>query len=212
MAEKETKVAEQAAEQVTDKKSTVVLNDEPSVQASTTDATEDNKNCTVEGHVCECKPGHCPNKDCKSGHYWTEGTEADEYLYHYDSDDESIKLTDADHRKANPSYKKPETPVIPVPDPDPDPTPDVPVADGCPNDLEEPWAHDKVSDLAEELHLHTGSNYDIVNSWIEDIKNEKDTDAKAKKIEHVAWHIPTGGPSSIKVHHKELIVAELKKL
>ena len=31
-------------------------------------------------------------------------------------------------------------------------------------------------------------------------------------IDKIAWHIPTGGPKSIKVHHKAKIVKALKAL
>ena len=68
------------------KQSTVVLNDEVKVnpiQDDTANSDSDTQegscpgdsDCSNPDHVCTCKPGHCPTKDCKSGHYWTEGTE-----------------------------------------------------------------------------------------------------------------------------------------
>lgn len=217
------------------KQSTVVLNDEvnPIQDTPTPINTGD---CSNPDHVCTCKPGHCPNKDCKSGHYWTEGTESDQYLYHYDSDDETIKLEDADHRKANPKYKVPEPPkdpepskpgeIKPNPDQKPNPNPSNPggstqdpdqiPSNDCGPELEEPWAHDELlqdadehTGLERELRLHCGVTYDVVKMWLDEIATATDKDAVIDKI---AWHIPTGGPKSIKVHHKAKIVDALKAL
>lgn len=235
------------------KQSTVVLNDEVKVnpiQDDTTDSGSDTPedttqdpiqdpventegdsgdNCPPAGdcsnpdHVCTCKPGHCPNKDCKSGHYWTEGTEKDQYLYHYDTEDETIKLEDADHRMINPDYKTPEPPkdpepskpTDPVPNPNPGQTPDAP-SDDCGPEVAEPWAHDELlqdadghTSLERELRLHCGVTYDVVKMWLDEIASATDKDAVIAKI---AWHIPTGGPKSIKVHHKEKIIAALNAL
>ena len=223
------------------KQSTVVLNDEVNpIQDDTTNSNSDtqegagpgNSDCSNPDHVCTCKPGHCPNKDCKSGHYWTEGTEKDQYLYHYDSDDETIKLEDADHRKANPNYKVPEPPKDPEPSkpnpepskPDPEPSnpggstqdPDQIPSNDCGPEVEEPWAHDELlqdadehTGLERELRLHCGVTYDVVKMWLDEIATATDKDAVIDKI---AWHIPTGGPKSIKVHHKAKIVEALKAL
>ena len=209
------------------KQSTVVLNDgvNPIQDTTIQDVVEDNTitptdtfDCSNPDHVCTCKPGHCPNKDCKSGHYWTEGTESDQYLYHYDSDDETIKLEDEDHRKANPIYKVPESskdqessnPGDNTEDPDQIPSND------CGPELEEPWAHDELlqdadghTGLERELRLHCGVTYDVVKMWLDEIAIATDKDAVIDKI---AWHIPTGGPKSIKVHHKAKIVEALKAL
>ena len=188
--------------------------------------------CSDPDHVCTCKPGHCPNKDCKSGHYWTEGTESDQYLYHYDSDDETIKLEDTNHRKANPIYKVPEPPKDPEPSkpgpepskPNPEPSnpggstedPDQIPSNDCGPEVEEPWAHDELlkdadghTGLERELRLHCGVTYDVVKMWLDEIATATDKDAVIDKI---AWHIPTGGPKSIKVHHKAKIVEALKAL
>lgn len=208
------------------KQSTVVLNDEVNPIQDTTiqDIVEDTPtpinagDCSNPDHVCTCKPGHCPNKNCKSGHYWTEGTESDQYLYHYDSDDESIKLEDTDHRKANNNYKVPESSKDPeqsnpggsTQDPDQIPSND------CGPEVEEPWAHDELlkdadghTGLERELRLHCGVTYDVVKMWLDEIATATDKDAVIDKI---AWHIPTGGPKSIKVHHKAKIVEALKAL
>lgn len=219
------------------KQSTVVLNDEVNPIQDPVENTEGNTgdNCPPAGdcsnpdHTCTCKPGHCPNKDCKSGHYWTEGTESDQYLYHYDSEDETIKLEDASHRKANPNYKVPEPskpdpePSNPDPEPsnpggsteDPDQIPDTP-SDDCGPEVAEPWAHDELlqdadghTGLERELRLHCGVTYDVVKMWLDEIASATDKDAVIAKI---AWHIPTGGPKSIKVHHKEKIIAALNAL
>ena len=216
------------------KQSTVVLNDDTTIQdvAKDTPTSTDAFDCSNPDHVCTCKPGHCPNKDCKSGHYWTEGTESDPYLYHYDSDDETIKLEDADHRKANPKYKVPEPPKDPEPSkpnpepskPDPEPSnpgdstqdPGQIPSNDCGPEVEEPWAHDELlkdadghTGLERELRLHCGVTYDVVKMWLDEIATATDKDAVIDKI---AWHIPTGGPKSIKVHHKAKIVEALKAL
>ena len=221
------------------KQSTVVLNDEVNPIQDTTIKDVENTptpinagDCSNPDHVCTCKPGHCPNKDCKSGHYWTEGTESDQYLYHYDSDDETIKKEDADHRKANPNYKVPEPPKDPEPSkpnpepskPNPEPSnpggstedPDQIPSNDCGPEVEEPWAHDELlkdadghTGLERELRLHCGVTYDVVKMWLDEIATATDKDAVIDKI---AWHIPTGGPKSIKVHHKAKIVEALKAL
>ena len=213
------------------KQSTVVLNDEVN-PIQDTPTPINSGDCSNPDHVCTCKPGHCPNKDCKSGHYWTEGTESDQYLYHYDSDDETIKLEDEDHRKANPIYKVPEPPKDPEPSkpnpepskPNPEPSnpggstedPDQIPSNDCGPELEEPWAHDELlkdadghTGLERELRLHCGVTYDVVKMWLDEIASATDKDAVIDKI---AWHIPTGGPKSIKVHHKAKIVEALKAL
>ena len=207
------------------KQSTVVLNDEVKANPTQDPVENSGDNCPPAGgcsnpdHVCTCKPGHCPNIDCKSGHYWTEGTENDQYLYHYDSEDETIKLEDANHRKENPIYKAPEPPKDPEPseptDPTPNPTPDTP-SDDCGPEVGEPWAHDELlqdadghTGLERELRLHCGVTYDVVKMWLGEIASATDKDAVIAKI---AWHIPTGGPKSIKVHHKEKIIAALNAL
>lgn len=225
------------------KQSTVVLNDEVNpIQDTTikdvkdTPTPTDTADCSNPDHECTCKPGHCPNKNCKSGHYWTEGTETDQYLYHYDSDDESIKLEDADHRMANPNYKVPEPPkdpeaskpgeIKPNPGQKPNPEPSNPggstedpdqiPSNDCGPEVEEPWAHDELlqnadghTGLERELRLHCGVTYDVVKMWLAEIATATDKDAVIDKI---AWHIPTGGPKSIKVHHKAKIVEALKAL
>ena len=217
------------------KQSTVVLNDGVNSTKDTHTPT-DTGDCSNPDHVCTCKPGHCPNKDCKSGHYWTEGTESEQYLYHYDSDDETIKKEDADHRKSNPNYKVPEPPkdpepskpgeIKPNPDQKPNPNPSNPggstedpnqiPSNDCGPELEEPWAHDELlqdadghTGLERELRLHCGVTYDVAKMWLDEIATATDKDAVIDKI---AWHIPTGGPKSIKVHHKAKIVEALKAL
>ena len=213
------------------KQSTVVLNDEVN-PIKDTPAPINAGDCSNPDHKCTCKPGHCPNKECKSGHYWTEGTESDQYLYHYDSDDETIKLEDADHRTANPKYKVPEPPKDPEPSkpgpepskPNPEPSnpggstqdPDQIPSNDCGPEVEEPWAHDELlqdvdshTGLERELRLHCGVTYDVVKMWLDEIATATDKDAVIDKI---AWHIPTGGPKSIKVHHKAKIVKALKAL
>lgn len=211
------------------KQSTVVLNDEVKANPiqDPVENTEDTPagDCSNPDHTCTCKPGHCPNKDYKSGHYWTEGTESDQYLYHYDSEDETIKLEDADHRKANPNYKVPEPPKDPEPSkPNPEPSnpggstedPDQIPSNDCGPEVAEPWAHDELlqdadghTGLERELRLHCGVTYDVVKMWLDEIASATDKDAVIAKI---AWHIPTGGPKSIKVHYKEKIIAALNAL
>lgn len=203
------------------KQSTVVLNDEvkanpiqdPVENTEDTPApTDTGDNCPPAGdcsnpdHVCTCKPGHCPNENCKSGHYWTEGDKTVKFLYHYDTEDE----TTPSKTKENPIYKAPKPPK-----PNPDQTPDTPSND-CGHEVEEPWAHDELlqdadghTGLERELRLHCGVTYDVVKMWLDEIKTANNKDAVIDKI---AWHIPTGGPKSIKVHHKEKIIAALNAL
>ena len=213
------------------KQSTVVLNDGVNTTQDTTIQNVENTpttinagDCSNPDHKCTCRPGHCPNKNCKSGHYWTEGTESDQYLYHYDTEDETIKKEDADHRKANLNYKVPGSSKPESSKPNPDPSnpgdgtedPDQIPSNDCGPELEEPWAHDELlqdadghTGLERELRLHCGVTYDVVKMWLDEIATATDKDAVIDKI---AWHIPTGGPKSIKVHHKAKIVEALKAL
>ena len=119
--------------------STIVVNDELTNDPTVTNDSgcPPTGDCSDPNHECKCKPGHCPNKNCSSGHYWTEGTKNDKYLYHYDDDTET-KLEDADHRKSNPKYEEPKKPEIVVPQPQPV-TPN-----DCGPEVAEPWAHDEL--------------------------------------------------------------------
>lgn len=203
------------------KQSTVVLNDEINPIQDQVENTEDTlaptdtgDNCPPAGdcsnpeHVCTCKPGHCPNKDCKSGHYWTEGDKTVKFLYHYDTEDE----TTPSKTKENPIYEAPKDTDDGKTDP---PTPPTPSND-CGPEVAEPWAHDELlqdadghTGLERELRLHCGVTYNVVKMWLDDLATATDKDAVIAKI---AWHIPTGGPKSIKVHHKEKIIAALNAL
>ena len=94
-------------------------------------------------------------------------------------------------------------------------TSDTPSND-CGPELEEPWAHDELlkdedghTGLERELRLHCGVTYNVVNAWLDELKKADD---KNTVIEKIAWHIPTGGPKAIKVHHKAKIVEALKAL
>lgn len=213
------------------KQSTVVLNDEVNpIQDDTTNSGSDTPEDTTQDPIQDpventgdsgdnCPPaGDCSNPDhvctCKPGHYWTEGTEKDQYLYHYD-DDKETKLEDADHRKENPIYKAPEPPKDPDDGKTDPPTPSTPSND-CGPEVAEPWAHDELlqdadghTGLERELRLHCGVTYDVVKMWLDEIASATDKNAVIAKI---AWHIPTGGPKSIKVHHKEKIIAALNAL
>ena len=194
------------------KQSTVVLNDEVNpIQDTTIKDVEDTPapinagDCSNPAHVCTCKPGHCPNENCKSGHYWTEGDKTVKFLYHYDTEDE----TTPSKTKKNPIYEAPK-PGGSTEDPDQIPSND------CGPEVEEPWAHDELlqdadghTGLERELRLHCGVTYDVVKMWLDEIATATDKDAVIDKI---AWHIPTGGPKSIKVHHKAKIVEALKAL
>ena len=100
----------------------------------------------------------------------------------------------------------------------PDQTSDIPSND-CGPELEEPLAHDILLQDADghtglerelrELRLHCGVTYNVVKMWLDEIATATDKDAVIDKI---AWHIPTGGPKSIKVHHKAKIIEALKSL
>ena len=200
------------------KQSTVVLNDEVKVNpiqdttikdvAENTPAPINAGDCSNPDHTCTCKPGHCPNENCKSGHYWTEGDKTVKFLYHYDTEDE----TTPSKTKENPIYEapKPSNPGGSTEDPDQIPSND------CGPEVEEPWAHDELlkdadghTGLERELRLHCGVTYDVVKMWLDEIATATDKDAVIDKI---AWHIPTGGPKSIKVHHKAKIIAALNAL
>ena len=193
------------------KQSTVVLNDEVNPThdvVENTPAPINAGDCSNPDHVCTCRPGHCPNENCKSGHYWTEGDKTVKFLYHYDTEDE----TTPSKTKENPIYEapKPSNPGGSTEDTDQIPSND------CGPEVAEPWAHDELlkdadghTGLERELRLHCGVTYDVVKMWLDEIATATDKDAVIDKI---AWHIPTGGPKSIKVHHKAKIVEALNAL
>lgn len=213
MATKKTK-----EEEIVLENSTVVLNDEnPSIVDTTADDTTSTTPSTPSEDECKhdkdctCEWGKCPKDTCER--YYQNPDEvptSQEYLYHLDDKGQKTEI-----KKANPNYKKEETPD-PEPKPEPKPTPDEPSenpevpSNDCGDEQDEPWAHDKVGDLREELRLHTGSVYNVVDAWLESLATETDDEKRAEIISHIAWHIPTGGPNSIKVHHKAKIVELLK--
>lgn len=198
-------------ETVDPKASTVVLNDEE----GTTPVTEKkDEECPHDSKNCTCEWGHCPKDSCER--YYQNPDEvptSQEFLYHLDETDAPVQ----DQKKANPNYKKPEEDKKDDPKPNPDPVDPTPVPDGdCDLSGDEPWAHDTLLEdddehtgLEKELRFHCGVTYDVVKLWLDDLKEADDKDSV---IDRIAWHIPTGGPQSIKVHHKEKIIAALKAL
>ena len=172
------------------KQSTVVLNDEVNtIQDDTTNHESDTPEDTTQG----------PIQDDTTNHEYDILEEAGDgdnsNPDHNPTDQGSTGGTDT---KSNPGQ-----------------TSDIPSND-CGPELEEPWAHDELlqdadghTGLERELCLHCGVTYDVVKMWLAEIATATDKDAVIDKI---AWHIPTGGPKSIKVHHKAKIVEALKAL
>lgn len=193
--------------------STVVLNDDTTDTTETTPSTPSEGDDCKHDKDCTCEWGKCPKDTCERYYQNPDDVPtSQEFIYHLNTDGTPTEI-----KKANPNYKKEETPdPAPVdPKPEPKPTPDEPKdpetpSSDCGDEQEEPWAHDKVGDLREELRLHTGSVYNVVDAWLESLANETDDEKRAEIISHIAWHIPTGGPNSIKVHHKAKIVELLK--
>lgn len=217
MAKKDT-VAVQ--ETVDPKASTVVLNGEDTGEEGTTTTPEEtpsekkDEECPHDSKNCTCNWGYCPKESCERYYQNPDDVPtSQEFLYHLDETGAPVK----DKKKANPNYKKPEDDKKEDPNPNPDPVDPTPVPDGdCDLSGDEPWAHDILLEdddehtgLEKELRLHCGVTYDVVKLWLDDLKEADDKDSVIDKI---AWHIPTGGPQSIKVHHKEKIIVALKAL
>lgn len=88
-------------------------------------------------------------------------------------------------------------------------------------DTAEPWG-DKApvseDDLINELFYHGGVAKDVAKNMIDKLKAIKDPELKANMINHIAWHIATGGPKNKinggkgKALHKEDIVTYLNTL
>ncbi len=88
-------------------------------------------------------------------------------------------------------------------------------------DTAEPWG-DKApvseDDLINELFYHGDVAKDVAKDMIDKLKATKDPELKAVMINHIAWHIATGGPKNKanggkgKALHKEDIVAYLNTL
>ena len=175
------------------KQSTVVLNDEVNtIQDNTTNPESDTPEDTTQDSIQDdiTNPEYDTPEEAGDG----DTTNSD----HNPTDQGSTGSTGGIDTKSNPGQ-----------------TPDIPSND-CGPELEEPWAHDVLlqdadghTSLERELHLHCGVTYNVVKMWLDEIKTATDKDAVIDKI---AWHIPTGGPKSIKVHHKAKIIKALKSL
>ena len=172
------------------KQSTVVLNDEVNkIQDDTKNPESDTPEDTTQGPIQDDTTNH------ESDILEEAGDGDNSNPDHNPTDQGSTGGTDT---KSNPGQ-----------------TSDIPSND-CGQELEEPWAHDELlqdadghTGLQRELCLHCGVTYDVVKMWLAEIATATDKDAVIDKI---AWHIPTGGPKSIKVHHKAKIIAALNAL
>lgn len=229
MAKKDTKTTTQEVidsvvnDETTSKKSTVTLNDEGATTPTKTETPSNDETCPHDSANCTCEWGKCPKDTCER--YWQNPTEvstSQEFIYHLDENGKPVEVG----KKANPNYKKPEdkNPEDTKKDPEPstpstsEPSDDKENKCDLSSATDEPWAHDTLMEdddehtgLEKELRFHCGVTYDVVASWLKDLKEAKD-DEKDKVIDYIAWHIPTGGPQEIKVHHKEKIVEALKAL
>lgn len=85
----------------------------------------------------------------------------------------------------------------------------------------EPWDDDapvSEDDLIDELFYHGGIAKDVAKDMIEKLKAAKDAKLKADMINHIVWHIATGGPTNKtnggkgKALHKKDILDYLKTL
>lgn len=203
-------------EEVVLENSTVVLNDDTTTETPSVDTTTpaettlaEGDDCPHDSKNCTCEWGKCPKDTCER--YYENPDDvptSQEFIFHLNGDGSKTEI-----KKANPNYKK-EEPVDPTPKPDPtpdtpkDPEPEVPSND-CGDEVDEPWAHDKVGELREEIRTHSGIAYNVIDHLLEELSTATDDDRDAI-INHIAWHIPTGGPKNIKAHHKAKIVAALK--
>ena len=88
------------------------------------------------------------------------------------------------------------------------------------NDVE-PWGDEAPTtedDLINELFYYSGMAKDVAKDMIEKLKAAKDAKLKADMINHIAWHIGTGGPKNKtnggkgKALHKKDILDYLKTL
>lgn len=195
-------------EEVVLENSTVVLNDDatetPVADTTNTDECKHDENCT-------CEWGKCPKETCERYYQNPDNVPtSQEFIYHLNTEGSKTDI-----KKANPNYKKEETPDPAPTDPRPEPTPDEPSKDpeipsnDCGDEIDEPWAHDTVDELRKEIRTHSGIAYNVIDHLLEELSTATDDDREAI-INHIAWHIPTGGPKSIKAHHKAKIVAALK--
>lgn len=194
-----------AKEEVVLENSTVVLNDDTT---ETTPLAEDE--CKHDEN-CTCEWGKCPKETCERYYQNPDNVPtSQEFIYHLNTDGSKTDI-----KKANPNYKKEETPDPAPTDPKPEPTPDEPSKDpeipsnDCGDEIDEPWAHDTVDELRKEIRTHSGIAYNVIDHLLEELSTATDDDREAI-INHIAWHIPTGGPKNIKAHHKAKIVAALK--
>lgn len=122
-----------------------------------------------------------------------------------------IEGTDANSKTEETPVSTPDT----TPTPDPTPTPEKT------DDNEEPWDDDEPiteDDLVDELFYHGGMAKNIAKEMIGKLKAATDTKLRASLINHIAWHIATGGPTNKinggkgKALHKEDIVRVLNNI
>ena len=129
---------------------------------------------------------------------------------------DSIQENNADNKSENqtpaPAHKPAKAPKGPV---------KAPANAPKETDTAEPWS-DKVpvseDDLIDELFYHGGIAKNVAKEMIEKLKSATDTELREAMINHIVWHIATGGPENKenggkgKVLHKKDIIAALNKI
>lgn len=178
-----------------DKKSTVTINDETSKVEGTVLGTVTSDELGVTTETAES----------------TANNEADNALNVVDSIQENNEDNESEPTPT-PVHKPAMAPKGPVKAPANTPKQ---TSNDAPWDDDEPIIED---DLIDELVYHGGMAKNVAKEMIEKLKAATDTKLKTALINHIAWHIGTGGPKNKtnggkgKALHKKDILDYLKTL
>lgn len=195
-------------------KSTVTINDETPKTEGTVLDTVTNDELGVTAETAESTTNNAADSALNAVDSIQENNE--------DNESES-EPTPAPKPKTPKPSKAPKGPVK-APTNAPKEADDAPKeADDAPKETNdaEPWG-DKApvseDDLIDELFYHGGVAKNVAKEMIEKLKVTKDAELKANMINHIAWHIATGGPKNKKnggkgkLLHKKDILDYLKTL
>lgn len=217
-------------------KSTITINDEnPNVEVPTNSSTTEGADVTsnVEGMNVTSKIEETPKSEVstdtseiklaettsdveevdttsKLEEAVPETITSDETGIETETETEESTVNDVMQGNDTEPKQEPEESTAKAPAKDPKKTDDV-----------EPWDDDapvSEDDLIDELLYHGGIAKDVAKDMIEKLKAAKDAKLKANMINHIVWHIATGGPTNKtnggkgKALHKKDILDYLKTL
>lgn len=215
-------------------KSTITINDEnPNVEVPTNSSTTEGADVTsnVEGMNVTSKIEETPKSEVstdtseiKLAETTSDVEEVDttskleEAVLEIITSDETETETETEESTVNDVMQGNDTEPKQEPE---ESTAKAPAKEPKKTDDVEPWDDDapvSEDDLIDELFYHGGIAKDVAKDMIEKLKAAKDAKLKANMINHIVWHIATGGPTNKtnggkgKALHKKDILDYLKTL